>query len=1625
MRPALDAGFKRKTAGFLKSPVSLCLLLMFLFVIAGAGTLEAATFEMEIPGGEVVKSGGTGIFRIYLVPADGEKVVGAQVTLTSDVDYVRLSKNRDSYAADPAFSLVEKFNLAHRKGIIVFRAKTPEPFSDRKIFLEVPYKVIRPGVTFVSYSAMVVYEDGRSETLNPGYLRIIGYEGDEADPVLYSSVSSDNDLLAVSKFEQSVEKTDRGETSVAFSDAGMGLTALEKADDEAAADVVVGFSKSYAKMGVNEWIRMDVVIEKFPRDEMLTGMQVRIKFDPKYLAVTDRNKRVATELELQGYLKYKKKIGNTIQEIEVQTSLDDMSVSDLQQVADGLGVAYSKGASKEDLIKRIEEGSRWDYRSILTMPFDNRVDNTKGEINLTVAADITKDITNIQTPHTVATILFKSKRQGKDIPITMEEVMVPVQGGTQFVRNAMVTVDSSVKGCDSSLPATLCAGSFRVNGNLSLSVDRTVTPRRTTVARQVVDPSTNQTSTVFETQEMKIEKFTLEQAWNMYLEGSFQNGLTIDGELSERPGQLEQHLDVEIGGKNGMVHFGDFSTDFESGTMISLDRKKINGMQFDYSMGDLEFGSLLAEAKSTTKTGSIKGNGTYGPYTLPSGLIIPGTVHVFDERGNEIFGFEADLTKRELHLSEALMSDETITISYEEATALFSTGNLTAFRMGYTLDDPKGSGDLLKLGASYLITSAPKSLTLVTSSTSETVDLNNLTSVDCPYDKRDVSYKKQCSVIFLSNRYILEDSLSVTNTDDEEQFFPADEGPVYVAYRGYYLGRIYIERGGDVKDSIKVSYTYYNPDLVSDSGVLIYKVPTGSGLTDTNDLRLEPKPPWPQNIFPGSELVLLSADDSGVDKSSDTAICHIDDKIYSATSGVEWVDQLVCPLPYNEETETFYEIQFEDAGADAYIEFRDPEDKTNEVRNIPGTYEYIKIRYSIIPADISSGSEFTKTAMGFTAKAKLGNRLTIDGELAKTNSDLAATYNTQEDKIDLDVYTFANSESEDSDNDTGESGVCKYYGRTPPSEDNAYKYSVICDLGHANITDSVTVELERCVRDTKNTSITENDMAYASFECKEEDGEILYESFLYEVPRRFLKVDRAKGRVAIVKNWETEGSIDGLADAGNYFPNRGDRLIIDYIFDRSLGQVVDGSSYNIKAGYTGQYINASVSKRSTDPFFDTGAGGSSTAMSNSDNFETKLSTKLGNWDFDLTKTENQNQTISSLNLETSSYRQSSTRNFTARFNRQGSLINSFTVTNSVISTLGESGLTTSSVTGTDLRDETTLYNFTSDLKPNVLSLGGSYSYKARKDAISIVNTSKSNDAGMTVKYNPRRDLGLTFKLTQSNTKKENSEDRTDARNNDYGFKYKPFGLVDVNANFTNSVSSQTGRESEVKRTTKYSFNALKSLYRMDDINLTFNSSRNSQQGSALNRTDQRTLSFKVELPYGLQWRPTVSRGVSGQGTSYRRTQKRDWSLSYSQNEKKIRSVSWSRTNSNTKSPDSDGELVSKSDSSDNIRMSVNPGEKGSLSVSFNRRPSSSYMKWGLDYTHKYSSEVELKFNFDRDRTGGTNFTRKTKYSLDSSIRMNENTSFNLKYERNLSRYSNQNTATTDTRFHTTLSTSFD
>ncbi len=1560
---------------------------VFISIFVVSTITKATVFQVSVPGGAMIAKGAAAYLDIYIDPGTDANVVGGQCTVTVDPAVIQISGDRNKYAAAPSLELVEKFTATPDKGIVMFRAKSKKAITERQIFLRVPFVFKKAGSTSLSFASSVIFGDDKTAPSNPGYFRLYGYEGDEPDAVLMAAAAGENVLLTTEslgdRFEISKvpEGQKQADLSLALAGSGMTLSELEAANDEAAADVVVGFNKRTAKVGVRQWVRLDVMIDKFPASEELSSIEFKVKYDPSYLAFTDMH-------------------GRETNKVYVPKPIEGKNLEQLKAMAQDLGISYSKDETLEHLTDSINTSRRGMVKSYFTDQLDilglgltNLVNQTNGEVTVQLIVPIEYTVQETKPPVPVITLYFKGLRAGKDIPVKIEQVKLPVQGGKQYLRPTLVTISPDYHGCDQTLPSELCAGTFTLAGTVSFTIEKQKEWRTVALVRQI-DEETQTTTT----DTTNYNKFALKQSWNVSLGGRLKSGITVSGMLSEMPEQPQQYVDVLLSSGNGSAHFGTFDTSFESGNYMKLD-KKINGVQFDYKKGKFNFTSLTAETKSTTETAQLPaGTNTKGPYTLPSNTaaMIPGTEHIFDKDGKEMSAAEYQISynERVIYFNEPVPSGEVRTMTYEKSTYLFTIGSLNAFQVGYSALGKGTTEERIKIGASYMMSQAPKSTTRSTGSDSVTMSsIDTSTTVPCPNNSA-----RTCLPVELGHFYIVPGSVTVTahpSSVSGAVTYQVGElnSPVVLDHRSYYIGRIYIDNTdtNKIAPPITVNFDYYKLDYVQETGFISYQIPENLNILDTS------KWPWPTDVFPGSEFVLISSDQANYpDNPLDAMLC------YSETGTPD--NTAICPNANYQSMDPIitYYLSHENQ---TYIVFDQP------VNYMSGKYQYVKVKYAITPGSLPTGSEFNKTALDLTGKFKIGKSLSITGEYATTNSDLASTYSTTKESITIDA-----SSTNLTDNDVIPGKTCGYYGvRKDYGSDG--ERELVCNLSHSNLTGDVQVSIQYCERkegDWRN-------------ECVRSGDTIQYYSTQFQVPSAYVDVDKSNGQVVLIRkrNSESDSTEPGFTEYGHAFPNTGDLVTVNYIFDKSLGRLVDGTAHTMTMKYRKNKVSAEITETTQDPFFDNGISGTK-ALANKDELTGSLSFPIGQMSLTMSSKSSSSSSLSSTTLKQTAGTDITEKSIGLKFRKWDFSFNSTQTDTSTWSSTTYKKSSLNSVSGdtysmkyfakghlrtislsrkTDMTDyiqsmdtqnaSRALTTTTSDImlfttafmKKDKLTLNGGYTSSEIDSPGNVLAAGKGSISSLTAMFKPMKNLDIKTDYTKKIT-----QNMTPGKTTAMSFHYLAFNYLDIITDFKKTVSSIDSSSTTtpgVNQDDKFTISLRKNFMRTSNLKFELATNRTPVTSTTTgSRSDTKNVSFNVKLPFSLTWTPSYSTSETGTGSATSESENTSWTLNYLRSNKKIKSAKWTKTMSHQKAA-----TASKTDT---LNVSLIPSRYTNAEVNFTRSPASKTTTWNTKYGYTYNEKVRfaLSFNAQRNSLASTN---KVNYIFDTIYNITNKTSLKLNY----------------------------
>jgi hypothetical protein len=758
-----------------------------------------------------VEVGQEGVVFLELMPGPGESVRGAWVSLSVNPEYIMLLADRQNYASDPAFSKVEKFSVDALSGALVFRVQTDEPLAENKILLRIPLKFIQVGLSSITFTSSIYGEDMARTPSNSGYQRLAGYQGN-LDPMLLSSLEGGNSTLTATTLAHDIEFT-APERQAAIMEASLGVTALEEASGDEDADVVIEFSKREATIGLRQWVRLDVVITKFPESELLAAAAFKVKYNPQVFTYTDSRGQEAESVELNDFF---------------------------------------------------------------NLGFVNKVNRNQGEIDIQLGVDLMLEDTSMlqKMPVTLVSLYFKGMQQVTSEPITLEEVKVPVtRPGSKLSRHAAsVTIKPSEKGCDSDLPATLCTGSFKVSGTMSFNISN-----KDEVRSAVERFSSDEVGTSENVSVKKFfleQRWNLGMNGSLRngirLKGSLIDEPNVEQRLNME--MIGQDTIARFGDFNATIKDSTLVALKPSDVTGFQLEHKYNGLTVRGVLAELK----SSTANPVTITGQGK-KGPYNLGASSGAIIPASVTVYRQNELLDAEEYTIDYARNQIHFSEDLQSNETAIVNYQQSSLLFSTGNIRALRMDYeTSNKNVRVGSTYITTMSPKNTSQVRILTTEAVNESQIITQESSTGTTKSFDCGFFGVGHSCFEIKLAHNYIVEGSIEIKNDlSSDTNTYTVDSKYVYIDHRGHLDGRFYVDTSRFPAVKMNVTYTYYNPSNVTQRAFVLF--PIRAIDQGSRNILIDTEGAWPTDMFPGSEVLYLSNDQEyDVSEGSDQIVCFKD-----------------------------------------------------------------------------------------------------------------------------------------------------------------------------------------------------------------------------------------------------------------------------------------------------------------------------------------------------------------------------------------------------------------------------------------------------------------------------------------------------------------------------------------------------------------------------------------------------------------------------------------------------------------------------------------------------------------------------------------------------------------------------
>ncbi|MEW5945643.1 MAG: hypothetical protein AB1742_05540 [bacterium] len=1467
-------------------------MILALFSGAAGSPCLADGFALRVEN-PVVRVGGSFNVDMVLAPVAGEQVIGGQVFVRFDPAAVEVSAHRDRYSSDAAFSTVEMFSVDAASGTIIFRARAPEPPTGRKIFLRVRARLIAPGATVFHFSSSVVTADERRLPSLSGYYQLFGIGEEGIDPLLYSALMSENNLLSAG-----VEVKKRAVEA----ETALGGVELKDVREREMADAIMGFSKKSITIGQGQWVRLDVLIKKFPRYELLSGASLTVSYDARYLTPTD-----------------------------------------------------SGGNATNNRVELVEP---------FTFEFQNQVDRTKGEIRLVVMTPMDVKLENPQFPVRLVSLYFKARGVTPAAAVRLSEVLLPVSAvdATLLREDAVVSVASGKLSCDPDLPPTLCPGNFELNGSVSFRISNS---QQTAGAAAAPGAAAQQTTGYTAT----IEKMYLEQTWDLKMSGSFPNGIGLKGELVDSPHQ-DQQIRMRLIGTRGELLFGDFSASLAGASLVGLPVKAATGLQLAYKYGPWNLNALGVELRSSPGQRIINGNGTKGPYSITgegSPVIIPASVCVEKDGACMAPGdYEFDTSRGELRFTkEPLLKNQSVTFRYEQSALNFSMGNITGGRLEYVPENRS-----FKAGATfYTTTSAQEGVSMILSA-AQTFNLFKLPDVE----DASICAPRTCKEVQLDHPFIIEGSILITApnaTPVREKDYLGTR--ILLGHRGRFQGKVYL-RTSDFQhhyESFTITYDYYNPSYVNPIG---YRTYTVTNEKDTS------RQPWPTQIVPGSETLFVSDDEDPYVNNDDYMLCFND-----PSSRVPADDPDVCPGDFGVGVLTGYSYKLVPAGGSFYVEFTEPMIPQN-VFTDPGKPVHVKMKYHTIPAFLPSSSEFEKQALGFDAQYKAGRKWTFDAEFGRTNSDLSSSLHTIEDRIEVDASTSYLQPSS--------GNVCSYEYVTGT-------YGTLkCRLSRDRVFGQVLVEIQRCRRDTVTGT------------CLDE----------FDVPETFTSVYHIDEGYVIMSGRNTAGA------EYSTFPDRGDILIVDYVYELTVSRLVEGTARDFSAKYDSKKLNFTLRRFKKHPFYDKNM--MARALAETSLTEGTLNLAIKNFRLDLSRRDPQVDTVDAAGVLKSSMKNPSDA---LTLNYNSGRLSSLTFSLKRGASRGVTDVATNQQTDTRTRENgfNVIYSI---IKNGVLDATLTRNSTRLQNLLYPSASTMADTEAFGFTYRPRENFTAGYGNSTTRTS-PGSRRSTELK---YNLTFPVLRIAKAGVNKTRSKSSAvlaTGAIGAVNDTIDYNLD-ISPFWRVSNMRYTFTRNDSPARGDATagTRNDNQNLNFAFKLTRKINLNPTYQRTSYFSANSHTSQKTFGWTSAYGRTEGKITlSLSLNQTTTKGTTTTTTGGMTTatptgtrKTGIIPKMTYVASKETTYNLSLDYSKSPGSVSRNWVASFTHTPGDRLTLSGSYThRGAYGAAGSIYKT-YDLRLGYRISDDTALDVQYYRG--RVSNVSATSASSqrsvRFSAELKTSF-
>jgi len=853
-------------------------------------------------------------------------------------------------------------------------------------------------------------------------------------------------------------------------------------------------------------------------------------------------------------------------------------------------------------------------------------------------------------------------------------------------------------------------------------------------------------------------------------------------------------------------------------------------------------------------------------------------------------------------------------------------------------------------------------------------------------------------------------TITVTKIGTSKTYTPsADPEVIQLGPRSYFEGRFYINRT-KLSGNIKVEYSYYNPSMIIKDVYTVFSI-KGDRKTTSGT--------WPVNMVPGSEVVYLSSNDAEISENTDDVACYDDWNENDLYPNRTRDKESYCPNSFDvsEFADSYYYI-------DDTIDLESKQIKFQEI--VDSEYQYVKMRYDVAPPRITSNQKFTKTALGIDAHYKPVEDLFFDMEYAKTVSDLSSNYTAESEELIVDVVS--------SDWTQEDNGLrCQYIvDQVDFSNPENSDISLVCLLSHNNIHGDVEIKFQYCQRENNDPR---------SKCLVDSNGNTIYQNVEYTLTSQqdYITVNNTDGEITLKRHRSVAIDENGNRsyvdlDYFGQFPGDGDRLILSYLYEKSVDQLVEGHALKMTADYSNKWMALTLQKDSIDPFYDQSfkgrlieQGHTPTTDKTSTSLDLTFSKKVkGNFKWD----SSEQKKLEGFSVSSTTSRDTSNYKLSYGNNSRKSHLKTFTWSRITTDSLG-----TSNASPVRNRNLSTQYHFKLDVKKNVLDFKGDYKTIEIEDATTPANNKETITKSLVTNYNPFQKLSLNLNFDRTNSSKGKK-----TRSNKYKVTAGPFPYIKkIDMNFDRVTDRENElQDPQITEDNAYTVN-LYPLYRFRDI--TFNLTQNKKppfgNRAYFEKANTKTFSFTLLLLKNLDWKPNWTRKVN-QTQTWQLNNTFKWVLKFKPSKsRKNLEISWQQDQNETTSaslldPEEVENPTVTSNDKDIYKISLKPSKRTSFSTTFTQTAgtsdpydllqikynfppsrnstlrttyeqkmsdSSPHKQYEFKYAYKYTQKLDVNAEFTRNESGsGQNNTRTISYNFGADYKINPKTDFSFTYK---------------------------